>query len=119
MDLLPSPNRSKIDMSSTWIPENIMAKVPFPSAHSAVVLILASGVVRHVYGQSYRRRSPATVAGEMEFIQKHYNPDQLWFVDDVFTVSHKWLNDFQLELRARNIHIPFECITRADRLTLM
>ncbi|MBL0113427.1 MAG: hypothetical protein IPP42_22380 [Saprospiraceae bacterium] len=54
----------------------------------------------------------------MEFIQKHYNPDQLWFVDDVFTVSHKWLNDFQLELRARNIHIPFECITRADRLTL-
>jgi len=37
-------------------------------------------------------------------------------VDDVFTVSHKWLEAFSQEMKARNISIPFECITRAERL---
>jgi len=119
LDLLPSPNRSKIDMSlylDTWKKHHGKSAISISTQRGCPYTCKWCSTA--VYGQSYRRRSPATVAGEMEFIQKHYNPDQLWFVDDVFTVSHKWLNDFQLELRARNIHIPFECITRADRLTL-
>ena len=50
-------------------------------------------------------------------MQKNYDFDLIWFVDDVFTVSHKWLREFQEELWARNVRISFECITRADRLT--
>jgi radical SAM superfamily enzyme YgiQ (UPF0313 family) len=37
-------------------------------------------------------------------------------VDDVFTISHKWLQDFTSELSTRKFFIPYECITRADRL---
>ena len=40
----------------------------------------------------------------------------LWFVDDVFTVSHKWMKEFRDEIVKRKISMPFECITRADRL---
>ncbi|HEY3403574.1 MAG TPA: radical SAM protein [Ohtaekwangia sp.] len=71
---------------------------------------------RAVYGLSYRRRSPEKVAEELELIQQKYNPDSLWFVDDVFTISHKWLTAFRDELQKRHIQIPYECITRADRL---
>jgi anaerobic magnesium-protoporphyrin IX monomethyl ester cyclase len=71
---------------------------------------------RAVYGLSYRRRSPEKVVEELEFIKKEYNPDTLWFVDDVFTISHKWLKGFAEELKKKDVLIPYECITRADRM---
>ena len=71
---------------------------------------------RAVYGLSYRRRNPDKVVEELTQIKKEYNPDSLWFVDDVFTISHKWLTAFRDELQKQNLLIPYECITRADRL---
>ena len=69
-----------------------------------------------VYGQSYRRRPAKLVVQELAMLQKEYNPDSIWFVDDVFTVSHKWIKEFRSETKRQNIVIPFECITRAERL---
>jgi radical SAM superfamily enzyme YgiQ (UPF0313 family) len=71
---------------------------------------------RAVYGLSYRRRTPEKVVEELVHIKKDYNPDSLWFVDDVFTISHKWLTAFRDELKKKDAFIPYECITRADRL---
>jgi radical SAM superfamily enzyme YgiQ (UPF0313 family) len=71
---------------------------------------------RAVYGESYRRRSPALVADEIEMVAERYHPDSLWFVDDVFTINHRWLEELTTELERRNLRVPYECITRADRL---
>lgn len=40
----------------------------------------------------------------------------LWFADDVFTIHHGWLAQFGAEMKRRSLRIPFECISRADRL---
>ena len=56
---------------------------------------------RAVYGLSYRRRNPDKVVEELVQIKKEYNPDSFWFVDDVFTISHKWLTSFRDELRSK------------------
>lgn len=69
-----------------------------------------------VYGQSYRRRPANKVAAELKYLKETYKPDAVWFVDDVFTVSHKWLQEFHDEVIAQDAVIPFECITRAERL---
>ncbi|MBD09161.1 MAG: B12-binding domain-containing radical SAM protein [Flavobacteriaceae bacterium] len=69
-----------------------------------------------VYGQSYRRRPADLVANELKLLKDTYNPDTIWFVDDVFTVSHKWLEAFHDEVIKQDAIIPFECITRAERL---
>jgi radical SAM superfamily enzyme YgiQ (UPF0313 family) len=69
-----------------------------------------------VYGFTHRRRSPAQVADEVQWIVERYAPDQVWYADDVFTISHPWLANYTAELRRRGIHRPFETITRADRL---
>jgi anaerobic magnesium-protoporphyrin IX monomethyl ester cyclase len=69
-----------------------------------------------VYGMSYRRRSPQKTVDELEYLVKKYNPDVFWFVDDVFTISHKWLKGFADELRSRVLKIKYECISRSDRL---
>lgn len=69
-----------------------------------------------VYGQSYRRRPAADVVNELRWIKENYNPDNIWFVDDVFTVSHKWLDEFCSLMIEADLQLKFECITRAERL---
>ena len=69
-----------------------------------------------VYGHTHRRRSPAAVADEVEWILERYSPDMLWMADDVFTIHHGWLEEYAAEMKRRGIRIPFECITRADRM---
>ena len=117
IDQLPMPDRQAIDLFKyldTW-----------KSAHgkNAISVSTMRGCPytckwcsRAVYGLSYRRRSPEKVVEELEWIQKTYQPDTLWFVDDVFTVSHKWLAAFNEALKAKNLKISYECITRADRM---
>lgn len=117
LDELPFPNRLKVNLQlyfDAWknrhgvsaISINTMRGCPYTCKWCS----------RAVYGQSYRRRTPKNVVDEMEWIKQHYVVDSIWFVDDVFTISHKWLEEFMDELRKRNLHIPYECISRADRM---
>ena len=69
-----------------------------------------------VYGQSYRRRKPQEVIDEMVFLNHEYKPDHFWFVDDVFTVSHRWLKEFADLISEQGVKVQFECISRADRM---
>lgn len=69
-----------------------------------------------VYGQSYRRNSPRRVVEEIKSLVNDYAAEALWFVDDVFTVSHKWIKELHGEFQKNELTIPFECITRAERL---
>lgn len=69
-----------------------------------------------VYGQSYRRRPANLVAAELKMLKNNYKPDSVWFVDDVFSVSHTWIRSFHDEVIKQDAIIPFECITRAERL---
>lgn len=69
-----------------------------------------------VYGNSYRRRSPENVVMELANLSEKYHPDQFWFVDDVFTISKSWLQEFLYHLRHKKLVIRYECITRADKM---
>jgi radical SAM superfamily enzyme YgiQ (UPF0313 family) len=69
-----------------------------------------------VFGYSHRRRSAADCAAEVQYIVERFAPEQVWYADDVFTISHKWLFDYAGELKARGLKLPFETISRADKL---
>ncbi|RMF59268.1 MAG: radical SAM protein [Calditrichaeota bacterium] len=69
-----------------------------------------------VYGYTHRRRRPEKVLEEIQEIIKAYHPTHLWFADDVFTVNKRWLQKFHALMKEANIHLPFECIARADKL---
>ena len=117
LDSLPFPDREAIDLTAylqAWQTQH---------GHTSVSLICARGCPYHcdwcshtVYGKTHRRRSPARVADEVELLIKRYQPDQLWYADDVFTIKPSWLFSYAAELHQRKLHIPFECISRADRL---
>jgi len=117
LDDRPLPARGSIDMGKyldAW-----------KSHHgaSSVSLITARGCPytcrwcsHSVYGFTFRHRSPKDVADELELIRDTYNPDQVWYADDVFTMSRHWLRSFVEELEHRGLHFPFETISREDRL---
>lgn len=69
-----------------------------------------------VYGNTHRRRTPADAADELLWIKERYNPDMIWYADDVFAINHRWFFQYHDELKRRGVRIPFECISRADRL---
>lgn len=117
IDRLPFPNRQKINL------QQYLDAWKQAHGHNALSISTQRGCPytcrwcsTAVYGQSYRRRSPQKVVDEILFLQQNYRFDLIWFVDDVFTVSHKWLSEFRDELQKRRVQIQFECITRADRL---
>ena len=69
-----------------------------------------------VYGNTHRRRTPDDAADELLYIKERYNPDQVWYADDVFGINTRWLYAYAEALKKRGVRIPFECISRADRL---
>lgn len=117
LDDLPLPNRKKVNLHlylDTW--KKFHGKGTMSVSTMRGCPYTCKWCSRGVYGLSYRRRSPEKVADELDMLKREYNPDSLWFVDDVFTISHKWLEEFRNELKNRNLRIPYECITRADRM---
>ena len=117
INVLPFPAREKIDFKpylNGWkihhgysmMSVNTMRGCPYTCKWCS----------RAVYGGTYRRRSPQLVAQEIKHIKDTYNPDMIWFVDDVFTIHHKWLTEFAEEVKKQDAVIPYEIISRADRL---
>jgi anaerobic magnesium-protoporphyrin IX monomethyl ester cyclase len=68
------------------------------------------------FGYTHRRRSAALVADEVEWLLERYSPEMLWMADDVFTIHAGWMLQYEAEMKRRGLRVPFECITRADRL---
>ncbi len=117
VDDLPIPNRKMIDIQAyldTWKKHHGQSAMTVSTQRGCPYTCKWCSTA--VYGQSYRRRSAALVAQELKYLKETYNPDTVWFVDDVFTVSHKWLAAFADEVNKQDAIIPFECITRADRM---
>ncbi len=117
LDKLPLPNREAIPIDkylNTW--KNFHGKSSMTVSTQRGCPYTCKWCSTAVYGQSYRRRPAEQVVNEVKMLKETYNPDAIWFVDDVFTVSHKWLSAFHEEVIKQDTIIPFECITRAERL---
>ena len=117
LDQIPFPDREAIDISeyiNVWREHHDLGSVSLICARGCPYT--CTWCSHSVYGFSHRRRSPNNVVDEVESIMENYKPDMLWYADDVFTIHHRWLFEYADELKRRNIHVPFECISREDRL---
>jgi radical SAM superfamily enzyme YgiQ (UPF0313 family) len=117
LDAQPWPARQAVDIPryvKTWRDAHGTGSVNFITARGCPYR--CRWCSHQVYGQTHRRRSPEQVVGEVEWLLNEYSPDMMWVSDDVFTIHHGWLRQYAARMQERRLHIPFECISRADRL---
>jgi anaerobic magnesium-protoporphyrin IX monomethyl ester cyclase len=70
-----------------------------------------------IWGNQYLQRSPLEVAAEMSHLKRAFNPDHIWFADDIFGFRVDWVTDFAAATKAADAQIPFSIQTRADLIS--
>jgi anaerobic magnesium-protoporphyrin IX monomethyl ester cyclase len=70
-----------------------------------------------IWGNQYLQRNPLEVAAEMAHLKRAFNPDHIWFADDIFGFRVDWVTQFAAASRASDALIPFTIQTRADLIT--
>jgi anaerobic magnesium-protoporphyrin IX monomethyl ester cyclase len=69
-----------------------------------------------IWGQRYGSRSPESVVAEMRWLKQSYQPDHIWFADDIMGLKPGWWLEFADLVEAEDARIPFKCLSRADLL---
>jgi anaerobic magnesium-protoporphyrin IX monomethyl ester cyclase len=69
-----------------------------------------------IWGQRYNVRSAQNVVAEMAWLKENFQPDHIWFMDDIMGIQDRWIEDFADELDQRKLHIPFKSLNRVDLL---
>lgn len=114
-DVFGLPARDLIDMDAyreAWV-----------SAHGKFSLNVVSTrgcpyscnwCAKPIWGQRYAMRSATEVADEVIHIANDYQPDHLWFADDIFGLRSDWLAAFADRVEAANVRVPFTMQSRVD-----
>jgi radical SAM superfamily enzyme YgiQ (UPF0313 family) len=117
LDAQPAPDREAVDMDlylAAWRRRHGFGSVSLLTARGCPYT--CRWCSRSVFGESHRRRSVDAVADEVAWIAGRYRPERLWYVDDVFTIHKGWTLRFAETLARRGLRLPFECITRPERV---
>jgi radical SAM superfamily enzyme YgiQ (UPF0313 family) len=67
-----------------------------------------------IWGQRYAVRSPENVAEEVAWLKRTYQPDHIWFADDIFGLKPGWVERFADLIEAAGAQIPFKSLQRVD-----
>lgn len=76
-------------------------------------------VYRNIYknkGKIIRRRSVDNVMEELRSIKKRSCYKFIRFLDDLFTLSPEWVEEFSFKYK-KDIGLPFSCLVRANHIT--
>ncbi len=114
---MPFPDREAINIAEyvrVWREHHGMGSVSLITARGCPYR--CKWCSHAVFGYTHRRRTVENVADELELILETYEPDMVWYADDVFTIHRSWFFNYAEELKRRGINIPFETISRQDRL---
>lgn len=70
-----------------------------------------------VFGRRYTQRSAANVAEELLQLRRAVAPDHVWFADDIFGITPRWVETFAKEVRSRGAALPFSMQSRVNLMT--
>jgi anaerobic magnesium-protoporphyrin IX monomethyl ester cyclase len=118
LDALPLPAWDLIDMrryKDTWAAHHGYFSLNMVSSRGCP--FRCNWCAKPIYGNSYQVRSPHRVAEEMLFLKQQYQPDHIWFADDIFALSGCWTTKFSNAVDRLQAQIPFKMQSRCDLMT--
>jgi anaerobic magnesium-protoporphyrin IX monomethyl ester cyclase len=69
-----------------------------------------------IYGNRYNSRSPQNVVNELKMILENYQPDHIWFCDDIFGLKPGWVAEFSELVNREGLKLRFKIQSRVDLL---
>lgn len=70
-----------------------------------------------LFGRRYVQRSPAAVARELRLLREQVAPDHVWFADDIFGLTARWIRAFADEVLRLDARTPFMVQSRASLMS--
>jgi anaerobic magnesium-protoporphyrin IX monomethyl ester cyclase len=69
-----------------------------------------------IWGQRYNARSPENVVAELQWLKSTYQPDHIWFADDIMGLKPRWIHRFADLVEQQDARVPFKSLHRVDLL---
>ena len=76
-----------------------------------------SWCAKPTWGNQYLQRDATEVAAEMDHLRRSFDPQHIWFADDIFGFRVDWVARFAESVKAAGGGIPFTIQTRADLIS--
>ncbi len=116
LDALPLPARDLIDMDrylEAWDENSGYRSVTVSTSRGCPYN--CSWCAEAVHGQSFRQRSPESVAAEVRTLSQNYDISRLRLVDDVDGIERSWLEQWASAAEELDAVIPFEALNDLER----
>jgi anaerobic magnesium-protoporphyrin IX monomethyl ester cyclase len=69
------------------------------------------------FGRRYSQRAPEAVADELALLKQTIASDHIWFADDIFGMTARWIDAFADAVERRDARIPFMLQSRTNLIT--
>ncbi|AOW21475.1 B12-binding domain-containing radical SAM protein [Urechidicola croceus] len=69
-----------------------------------------------IYGNRYNSHTPEYISKHLKFLSETYGVNRYWMCDDIFGLKPNWVQEFNKELKKKDLKITYYIQSRADLL---
>lgn|GEM_PF-6327175 len=115
-DILPSYDLAEM---SQYFGVEYVNNIPLVKRHRVVAFggrgcPYSCSFCHNYFGNKVNYRNPSTVAAELEICQNKYNAEEVFFLDEVFTLNKQWVHSLTKEIKNHHVRLELTIQTRVD-----